>query len=70
MGSNMEAMKETEAILKCIEIVQGKYNYYYNEAKRVGQFDAEKERECVRAAMALKEAKDEMFEMMQRLIKQ
>jgi phosphosulfolactate synthase (CoM biosynthesis protein A) len=57
---------DKETILKCIELTDDKFQHYYNEAKRVGQFDAVKEQEYVRAAMALKELKDELFEMWHR----
>lgn len=50
-------------VFKCIEIAEAKYQHYYNEAKRVGNFDAIKEQECVRAAIALKELKDELWEL-------
>lgn len=55
-----------ETILKCIQLTDDKFQYYYNEAKRVGSFDAVKEQEYVRAAMALKELKDDLFEMLKR----
>ena len=57
---------DKETIFKCIELTDAKFQHYYNEAKRVGQFDAAKEQEYVRAAMALKELKDELWEMWQR----
>jgi hypothetical protein len=54
---------DKQTIFKCIELTDAKLQHYYNEAKRVGQFDAVKEQEYVRAAMALKELKDELWEM-------
>jgi hypothetical protein len=57
---------DKETIFKCIELTDAKFRHHYNEAKRVGQFDAVKEQENVRAAMALKELKDELWEMWQR----
>ena len=57
---------DKETIFKCIEVTDVKFKHYYNEAKRVGQFDDIKEQEYVRAAMALKELKDELWEMWQR----
>lgn len=57
---------DKDTILKCIGIVDGKFQNYYNEAKRVGAFDYVKEQEFVRAALALKELKDELFELYQR----
>lgn len=57
---------ENEAVLKCIRITDKKMKWYYEEAKRVGGFDAVKENECVRAAMALKELKDEFWELSRR----
>jgi len=57
---------DKKTIFKCLELTDAKYQHYYNEAKRVGQFDAVKEQEYVRAAMALKQLKDELWEMWQR----
>lgn len=57
---------DKETIFKCIELTDAKFQHYYNVAKRVGQFDAVKEQEYVRAAIALKELKDELWEMWQR----
>ena len=57
---------DKETIFKCIELTNAKFQHYYNEAKRVGQFDAVKEQEYVRSATALKELKDELWEMWQR----
>jgi hypothetical protein len=54
---------DKETIYKCIELTDQKYLYYYNEAKRVGKFDALKEKEYVCASVALKELKDELWEM-------
>jgi len=57
---------DKETIVKLIELTDTKYRYYYEEAKRVGGFDAVKEQECIRTACALKELKDEMWEIYQR----
>ena len=58
---------DKKTIFKCIELTDAKYKYHYEEAKRVGQFEAGKEREYVRAAIALKELKDELWEIWRRL---
>ncbi len=55
-----------DTVIKCIEFTDEKFKHYYEEAKRVGEFDPIKEQEYVRAAMALKELKDEFWELQKR----
>jgi hypothetical protein len=66
MKQKFENKMDKKTIFKCIEITEAKFRHYYNEAKRVGEFNPVKEQECVRAAIALKDLKDELWEMWQR----